>query len=291
LEYAIDVIQELGFDRERVMEMASRYPFLLRADVQLVPQKFHSLEDIGFDSKIVRKMAGGYPQVLFCNMKKRIANIMDLGFDRKAAMKLIPAFPQGSRSVIEKRIALLEEEFGLDRKAVMKIAASFPPFLAFDINGNIKPKLDLLQAEGIEITGPASIPRIFSYSLDDTIKPILMVLKQRSMMPTTDRKLSYYLKLSDAVFSKRTDPSNCLRGKRITRKQKLKVDALQEAGIEIASVASYPRIFRYSLEGRIKPRLMALKQRSMLPLTEGEVVTYFRLTDSEFSKRVGIAHG
>ncbi|CAN6183294.1 unnamed protein product [Urochloa humidicola] len=252
--------EKAGIEQEYISRMLLKYPWILSTGVienyrQILlffKRKKISTTALGIAAK-------SWPHILGCSMK-RMNSILelfdDLGISKKMVVPVITSSPQ---LLLRKpndflQTVLFFREMGFDKETVGKILCRSPEVFASNVESTLKKKINFLVDFGVS---KHHLPRIIR-----KYPEILLLDINHTLLP----RMNYLLEVG---FSKKDVCSMIYRfspilGYSIELVMKPKLAfLLRMMKKPLKVIVEYPRYFSYSLEGKIKPRFLVLKNRNI----------------------------
>merc|ERR1711966_267294 len=202
--------------------------------------------------------------------------------DDASLRKLILAAPEvlkcSIRDNLEPKLDWLQRRLNLDGAAVGKMVQRLPSLLSFSVDDNMKPKVGWLQ-QRLDLDDAAigkmiqQCPFIFSTTAD-TIETKLNWLQWR--LHLDDAALSAMIQRLPRILSCNVDTN-------IKPTLNFYIDALGNEREVFVLVTSYPDLFSYSLEKRLKPRLRDAKDAGIV-IDSGCLIRLAKYTDDRWQK-------
>ncbi|CAL5072844.1 unnamed protein product [Urochloa decumbens] len=252
--------EKAGIEREYIGRMLLKYPWILST---CVIENYKQILLFFKRKKITGTALGiatkSWPHILGCSTK-RMNSILelfnDLGISKKMVVPVITSSPQ---LLLRKSYDFLQtviffREMGFDKETVGKILCRSPEVFASNVESTLKKKINFLIDFGVS---EHHLPRIIK-----KYPEIFLLDINRTLLPRMNYLLEVGLSKKDVCsMIYRFSP---ILGYSIELVMKPKlVFLLRTMKKPLKAIVEYPRYFSYSLEGKIKPRFLVLKNRNI----------------------------
>ncbi|CAL5062891.1 unnamed protein product [Urochloa decumbens] len=252
--------EKAGIEREYIGRMLLKYPWILST---CVIENYKQILLFFKRKKITGTALGiatkSWPHILGCSTK-RMNSILelfnDLGISKKMVVPVITSSPQ---LLLRKSYDFLQtviffREMGFDKETVGKILCRSPEVFASNVESTLKKKINFLIDFGVS---EHHLPRIIK-----KYPEIFLLDINRTLLPRMNYLLEVGLCKKDVCsMIYRFSP---ILGYSIELVMKPKlVFLLRTMKKPLKAIVEYPRYFSYSLEGKIKPRFLVLKNRNI----------------------------
>jgi len=270
-------------------KIAQRLPNLLQQqpETTFAPKLDFLQTRLLLDDASLRKLILAAPEVLKCSIGDNLEPKLDwlqrrLHLDDAAVVKMIRRLPTifyySVEGNLEPKLEWLHQRLNLDGAAVGKMVQRLPSLLSFSVDDNMKPKVGWLQ-QRLDLDDAAigkmiqQCPFIFSTTAD-TIETKLNWLQWR--LHLDDAALSAMIQRLPRILSCNVDTN-------IKPTLNFYIDALGNEREVFVLVTSYPDLFSYSLEKRLKPRLRDAKDAGIV-IDSGCLIRLAKYTDDRWQK-------
>ena len=260
----LDYLQNsLLLDEKSLRKIVTGNPNVLNLNTEdnIRPTLDYLQEILLLDDESLRKLILGAPMILNMSIEDKLQAKLDylktkLLLDDKSLQKIILRAPNilgfSTMDNIEPKLEYLQTRLLLDDKSLQRLILRAPVILCLSTEDNIKPKLDWLQ-QRLDL-GDAALsrmirgqPQILQYSCNK-LELTLNWLQQRLLL--TDEDLSKFAERMP------TPLLGCSVDANLEPTSNFYIKALGDEGEALALLIKDPALFCFSLERRLKPRLM-----------------------------------
>ncbi|KAE8653895.1 putative F-box family protein [Hibiscus syriacus] len=275
----ISFLKESGFSKSHIEETLQKKPKLLNSSLEKTIQpKFKFFRDLGFSTNDFADLIATDPSILVRSVNDRI----------------VPS------------VLYLKSVLGSNAN-VVKLLKILSWFLAFDLQKTMMPNIEFLRSCGVSSSQIVSFlfpyPRFFLHKLE-SIKQFVkraddMGIDRKSTMfivairtlasmseDTWEQKLKLFRKLG---FSEDDINSTFRRIPHVFSVSERKIKEISDflltrKNVGISLIISYPMVFTYSLEHRLKPRLQVIEILESKNLLRRKVSlsTIFNMSEKNF---------
>ncbi|CAL5086853.1 unnamed protein product [Urochloa decumbens] len=252
--------EKAGIEQEYVGMMLLKYPWILSTGViENYRQILLFFKRKKITSTALGIAAKSWPHILGCSTK-RMNSILelfnDLGISKKMVVPVITSSPQLLLRKPDEFVqtVVFFREMGFDKETVGRILCRSPEVFASNVESTLKKKINFLVDFGVS-----------KHHLPRTIRkyPELLLLDiNHTLLPRMNYLLEVGLSKKDVCsMIYRFSP---ILGYSIELVMKPKlVFLLRTMKKPLKAIVEYPRYFSYSLERKIKPRFLVLKNRKI----------------------------
>lgn len=261
-QQAVQVFRDSGFTRDQVRKIIIRSPtaICLRADRQLKPKLELMQTQFGLTGEHLGDVVCQSPRSLSCSLEKTLsptAQYLQSLFASKArltmAVKRAPWLPQCNvERQLKPKVDLLQH-YGFEGELLVLLLLRSPRILSRSTD-SLKLKIDSVRDMGISQSS-----KRFSVALNALTNSGPEILKKKL------NHLASFGLLEDEIKELLRKYPNLLNVS-IDKMQKTRDFLIHTAGLPKNFMLTYPALFTYSLESRIKPRHAVLKFISAMQL-------------------------
>ncbi|BAH91763.1 transcription termination factor MTEF1, chloroplastic [Oryza sativa Japonica Group] len=206
-------------------------------------------------------------------LRASLALLLSHGLSAGDAARVFSAFPSLLTSPPGEHLRFLSADAPLPPPLLRAAVVRSPRLLAASVPGTLRPALRFLRRRVALRRRPLPLAAalLLAFSVDRTLLPKLLFLRDATGMP--DPAVCAILRRAPAILSYGIQTN-------LTPKLRFLADRMgRDPAVELAE---FPHYFAFSLEGRIRPRHEALKERRV-QMSLKDMLT---ISDDEFRERL-----
>lgn len=289
LEDSVELLENSGVKKEWIGWVVRRSPKVLACDVEELQERVSFFSRLGIKPDDFGRMVYNFPATLghfsMDEMCSKVEYFKAFGLEDNSLGKVIARKPQLIARSIEddlKPIVKFLYYLGVDGYGLRRILLIEPSVFCLNIAENIAPKIRFLRAVGVheEAIGDVIVkyPPLLTYSLDKKIRPLVRFLLEMAWV--REDKVGKILTLQPNLIS-------CSVADKLEVTVKFFLfHGIQKADIG-AMVADFPMLLRYSL-AVLKPKFRYITKVMARPLED--IVKFPRLFSYSLEGRIAPRH-
>ncbi|XP_031251468.1 transcription termination factor MTERF5, chloroplastic-like [Pistacia vera] len=255
---------ELGMDFEQIKAITFRYPNFAYCSLEgKIKPLIEFLLDLGVSkSDIPKKILVQVPNLCRLSISGKIIPMMlyleDMGVDKDQWAKVIYRFPgllTYSRQKVQAIVDFLYE-LGLSSESIGKILTRWPTIVSCSVEENLRPTVEYFRSLGVDISMLLKkSPGTLGHSIEGNLKPVTeFFLAKGYSMEEVRIIILRYAPLYTLSLTENLIP---------------KWEFFLTMGYEKSELVKFPTYFGYSLEQRIRPRYVLVKESGVkMPLSK-----------------------
>ncbi|XP_044478317.1 transcription termination factor MTERF5, chloroplastic-like isoform X2 [Mangifera indica] len=265
---------ELGMDLEQIKVIIRRYPAFAYCSLEgKIKPLVEFLLDLGVTKSNIPKILIQRPSLTSVSLTKNLIPTMmfleDLGVDKDQWAKVIYRFPGllvHSRQKFQAIVDFLYES-GLSSESIGKILTRWPKIVDYSVEENLQPTVEYFRTLGVDVAMLLrKSPLTLGHSIEGNLKPVTEFFLSKGYSVDEVRiMISRYAALYTCSLTENLKP---------------KWEFFLTMGYSKSELVKFPQYFSYSLEQRIRPRDVLVKESgvTMLP------AQMLSLSDCDFDK-------
>ncbi|KAH1048025.1 hypothetical protein J1N35_038809 [Gossypium stocksii] len=247
-------LMELGMDLEKIKLITRRFPafayYSLEGKIKPVVE---FLLELGVPKSDIPIILGKRPQLCGISLSENLIPTMtfleDLGVDKKQWAKVIYRFPAlltYSRQKFKTTVDFLYE-MGLSSENVGKVLTRCPTIISYSVEDKLRPTAKYFRSLGADVSLLLlRCPQTFGLSIEANLKPVTQFFIERGYtLEEIGTMISRYGALYTFSLADNLIP---------------KWDFFLTMDYSKSELVKFPQYFGYSLEERIKPRILLVKK-------------------------------
>ncbi|KAA8531089.1 hypothetical protein F0562_005798 [Nyssa sinensis] len=270
----VDYLMDLGMGLELIKEITRKFPafayYSLEGKIKPVVE---FLLDLGVPKSDIPSILSRRPQLCGISLSKNLMPTMtfleNMGVDKKQWAKVIYRFPAlltYSRQKLKATVDFLYE-MGLSAESVGKVLTRCPNIISYNVDDKLRPTAEYFHSMGVDVAVLLHrSPQTFGLSIEAHLKPVTEFFLARGYnMGDVSTMISRYGALYTFSLAENLTP---------------KWEFFLTMDYPKSELIKFPQYFGYSLEERIKPRYVIVRE-SGVRLLLNQVLS---LSDREFDK-------
>ncbi|KAF3435194.1 hypothetical protein FNV43_RR22281 [Rhamnella rubrinervis] len=256
---------ELGMDLDQIKSMARRHPaFAFYSLEGKIKPLVEFLLDLGVPKSDIPSILSRTPRLcsysLSGNLIHSVAFLESLGVDRKQWGKVIcrfPAFITCSRQKVKTTVGFLYE-MGLSEESIGKVLTRCPKFVSLNVKDKLRSIAEYFRSLGVDVAVLLyRYPENFGLSLENNLKPVTEFFLE---IGYSREEVGTMISRFGAIYMYSLEEN-----------LKPKWDFFLTMDYPQSELVKFPQYFSYSLEHRIKPRYVLMKECGELHLQTRDI--------------------
>ncbi|XP_031284289.1 transcription termination factor MTERF5, chloroplastic-like isoform X3 [Pistacia vera] len=252
---------ELGMDLEQIKVITRRCPDFGYCSLEgKIKPLVEFLLDLGVPKSDIPKILIQRPSLCSVSLSENLIPTMmfleDLGVDKDQWAKVIYRFPGLLTHSRQKFQAIVDflYELGLSSESIGKILTRWPKIVGYSVEENLRPTVEYFRSLGVDVSILLrKSPLTLGHSIEGNLKPVTdFFLAKGYSVEEIRTMISRYAALYTCSLTENLIP---------------KWEFFLTMGYEKSELVKFPQYFSYSLEQRIRPRYVLVKESGvkMLP--------------------------